>query len=64
MKYTILFILGFLVNTSIFAQDHDAEKMTRDIEVAEDVLIKLIQQQLNTEKPITKPMSRAMFMSS
>ncbi|MEN0049289.1 MAG: hypothetical protein AAF806_19675 [Bacteroidota bacterium] len=49
MKYTILFILGFLVNTSIFAQDHDTEKMTRDIEVAEDVLIKLIQQQLNTE---------------
>lgn len=49
MKYTILFILGFLAHTVAFAQDHDAEKMTRDIEIAEDVLIKLIQQQLNTE---------------
>ncbi|MEL6941071.1 MAG: hypothetical protein AAFO82_00245 [Bacteroidota bacterium] len=50
MKFNILLILGFLVVGNLsFAQSYDADKMARDIEIAEDVLIKLIQQQLNTE---------------
>ncbi|MEM8528710.1 MAG: hypothetical protein AAGG68_29010 [Bacteroidota bacterium] len=49
MKYTILLTIGFLISFNTFAQNYDAEKMRRDIEVAEDVLIKLTEQQLNAE---------------
>jgi len=49
MKYTILLIVGFLAYATAFSQNYDVEKMTKDIEIAEDVLVKLTQQQLNTE---------------
>ena len=49
MKSILIFALSLLLFSALQAQDIDSEKMSRDIEIAENILIKLTQQQMNTD---------------
>ncbi|MEM9850188.1 MAG: hypothetical protein AAF847_20015, partial [Bacteroidota bacterium] len=49
MKHIFIIAFSLLLSASLLAQDVDTEKMSRDIEIAEDILIKLTQQQMSTD---------------
>ncbi|MEM9849256.1 MAG: hypothetical protein AAF847_15330 [Bacteroidota bacterium] len=49
MKYIAFITFSLLLSIVVQAQNYDAKRMAKDIEVAEDILIKLIQQQISTD---------------